>query len=255
MTRTTTLTAAAFGVLSLTGIHPVLAQDAKTILTKVNSAYAGMKSYQADMIMDVPMPQGKMTMNTVMKQAGSKMAMKVTGKMPQGAPAGSFNMDMVLDGKNMYMYIGMLNQYIKTPINPQMQSMMNQQRSSPDQILKAVKAGSVKKLADSTVDGKPVFVLSALQPTPQGSSNVKLFIDKSTYHIRRMEGLSPAMAGMGGMGGGMMGGGGGGGVSATIRNEKINPAFPASTFVFTPPKGATEMKMPAGGGMGAPRRP
>jgi outer membrane lipoprotein-sorting protein len=243
VTRTTGLTAAALGLFSLSALTPVFAQDAKTILTRVNKAYAGIKTYQADMLMDINTPQGKMTMTSVMKKSGEKMAMKMTGK-GGNAPAGALNMDMVVDGKNMYMYMGMMNQYMKMPLTPQMKTMMKQQGSSPDQIVKMVQSGSVKKLADSSVDGKPVYVLEAKQATPQGSSTSKLYIDKATYRMRRMDGINPGMAGMGG---------GGGNVTVTVRNEKINPPIPASAFVFNPPKGAKEMKMPQGGAPGGGR--
>lgn len=236
MTRTTALTAAAFGILTFSALPSVIAQDAQTILTKVSSVYTGMKTYQADMAMIVASPQGKMNISTTIKKSGEKMAMKINGS-GGGAPAGAMNINMVSDGKNVFIYMGMMNQYMKRPLDAATKAQMNKQGASPEDIIKMAKKGTLKKLADSTVNGKPAFVLE----TKQGSGTSKIYVAKSNYHLLRVDGVSAGAAGMGA-----------GNVTMTISNEKINPVLPASTFVFTPPKGAKMMQNPMMGG-GAPR--
>ena len=245
VTRTTALTAATFGILTLSTLTPAFAQDAKTIMTKMASAYGTMKTYQAEMTMNMGGANGKATsMKMDVKTAGEKMAMKMTSS--GGAAAGfGGNMSMVMDGTNMYTYLPAMNQYMKMPVNPSMKAMLKQQGATPDQMVKQLQGGTFKKLADATVDGKPAFVVSATDPKKPSDPPAKLYIDKATYRLKKIEGSSPA----GGPMGGMM-------TTIMIRNEKINPAFPASTFVFTPPKGAKPMQNPMmGGGGGAPRRP
>ncbi len=244
VTRTTALTAATFGILTLSTVTPAFAQDAKAILSKVNSAYGNMKSYQADMIMDMAGPQGKTKMTMTIMKSGEKMAMKMVTTGGGGGGMMGGNMSMVMDGVNMYMYMPTMNQYMKMPVDPSMKAMLKQQSSTPDQIMKMVQGGSVKKLADSTIEGKSTFVLEATDSKKPAQGKSKMYIDKATYRLKKIEGAAPT--------GGPMGGSG---ATILIRNEKINPTFPASTFVFTPPKGAKVMQNPMGGGGGAPKRP
>jgi outer membrane lipoprotein-sorting protein len=238
VTRTTALTAATFGILTLSTLTPAFAQDAKAILKKMIAAYGTPKSYQAEMVMDMNGPQGKSKMTILVKKSGEKMAMNMTSTGGAGPMGGNFN--TVIDGKNLYIYMAAMNQYMKMPYDARTQAMIKSQSGTPDEMIKKIaKEGTFKRLADATVEGKSAYVLEAVQ-NKKPAEKAKLYIDKGTSRLVKLEGK--------GTGPGEMSNGG---VVLVVRNEKINPSLPASTFVFTPPKGAKMMQNPMGGG--APR--
>ena len=100
--------------------------------------------------------------------------------------------------------------------------------------------GRVQILAPSSVDGKPVYVLEYTPPKSNGSTTIDLLIDKATYHIKQSKIMQKSAQASGS-------------VTTVVKNEVLNASIPANTFVFTPPTGAKEMKMPTGapGGQGA----
>jgi len=237
VTRTTALTAVTFGISTFSALSPAFAQDAKAIIAKSIAAYSNLKTYQADLTMEQTGPQGKSKTTIALKKSGEKMFSKITTSAPTQMGK---NITSVTDGKTITLYMGDMKQYMKMPVSPMTKQMMND-AIMPNSIMKKVaQEGTVKKLADGNMNGKPTFVLESSDSKQPNSPKTRLYIDKATSRLVKIEGTAPAANPMGG-----------GSMTLLFRNEKINAAIPASAFVFTPPKGAKAMANPMGGG-GAP---
>ncbi len=216
------------GVMTMTGLQ-AYAQDAKAIFTKAAAIYTSAKTYQATYNSVVTTgAQGTMNMKMDMKMNQSKQ-MNIKMAMSGGMlGASTMNSQLISDGKFAYTYIGMLNGYTKTAVSKS-GSATGFGISPMD--FKAGK-GIYKMLPAATVGGKPCYIV---EYTPEGTTNKTTFaIAKSNYHYVQFKTMTQRS-------------GQPINVTVDVKKEMFNAPLPASTFVFTPPKGAKEMK---GGGMG-----
>jgi outer membrane lipoprotein-sorting protein len=217
------------------------AQDARAIVQKMVDAYSGAKTYQATYATQMAMGQGTMTTNTDVKKSNGKVSVHSTSQGAPGMPAGGMNMLMVDDGQFQYVYLPAMNQYMKRP-HGSSAGMLGMASITPGDMAKQVVKDTTtvyKLLAPATMDGRAVYVIEATNPKQPAMKNL-LYVDKASYHLKQVK----------------LQGGQGRSIVLNIKNEKLNAPIPDSAFVFTPPKGATEMKggpgAAPGGGAAAP---
>lgn len=244
------------------------APDPAAIMKKAGESVTKAKTYQSTWRVVVTMgDMGSMSMDMVMKMAsGGKAFVSTTpaGK-PTGMMAAGANMaasTTVSDGKTAIIYMKGMNSYQKMPApkgkNPGFGGMFGD----------LTKQGAkYKYIGTQVVRGRNCHVIQIDQPTPQNGgpnmkADVKAFVDQSTGRLRQIKSVM-TMSGMGpGMAGGPPGAGSGQGAkpmtmtnTMVLMSEKLNAPIPASTFKFTPPPGAKEMKGGAMGMGGPPGRP
>jgi outer membrane lipoprotein-sorting protein len=230
----------AMGAFTLVVLPSAGAQDARAIVQKMVAAYTGAKTYQATYSTQMTMgQQGTLTSTTDVKKSSGKVSVHSTSQGATGMPAGGMNMIMVDDGQFQYVYLPAMNQYMKRPHSST--GMMGMPSITPGDMAKQVSQDTTtvyKLLAPTTMDGRAVYVIEATNPKQPAMKNL-LYIDKANYHLKQVK----------------LQGGQGRTILLSIKNEKLNAPIPDSAFVFTPPKGATEMKggtgMAPGGGAGA----
>ena len=226
------------------------AQDAKAVVDKTNAVYKGMKTLQATFETSmIAAGKGNATVQTEVKVvAGQKANINIhpvgKGSGAMGTQLTGMNMRIVDDGASSYMYMSKGNQFMKQKHSPLIFQSVVSGYGLPYSGMNP-STGAYKLLAPSSVDGKPVYVLEYTPPKSNGSTKIDLLIDKATYHIKQSK-ITQASAQASGS------------VTTVVKNEILNAPIPANTFVFTPPSGAKEMKMPtgspgAGGAPGAPR--
>lgn len=220
---------------------PSRAQSAASIIARMKSAYAGARTYRATMSVDTTL--GAMVMRAVanITTEGKKFRETATMSGLPGAAGAKGGMESlsVSDGKDLYMYIPMLNRYMVRPLSsmssaPSLFGSMGEGAGvMPWQM--TLPNASYKLLPPATVNGRRCYVVQTTQSLPNlPNSVVKFFIDRSTYHLKQLH-LSGNMGQPINM-------------AMTIQKEQFNVPVSPSTFHFTPPKGATPMQMPAGAG-------
>lgn len=236
------------------------AQDGKAILKKMSSTMqetvAGASTYQSTMLMTTSMGQmGSMTARMEIKMLPKrKMAMDMnpvgagTGMMAMGAAMAQ--MKMVDDGKNMWMYMVKMKQYMKQPSQVAKQTSPYGMSGMGMGINPSQMNGDAKLIGTENVAGKPAWVLQVSNFMPKGAKagqNAKLvlYVDKASYHMKQMKMSMQIPVGQGQPPQQMN-------VTMVVEREVLNAPIPASTFVFAPPAGASEMKggMPGMGGRG-----
>ncbi|MBM3494526.1 MAG: hypothetical protein FJX72_09450 [Armatimonadetes bacterium] len=235
------------------------APDGAAIIRKAVQSMRQAKTYQSEWRVIVSMGNmGSMTMNMTMKTTSDGKARvttepsgKGTGMMAAGGAMASST--AVSDGKHMYMYMKAMNSYIKAPVTKEMDPALGGQLAALTQ-----KGATYKFVGSEFVRGRKCHVVRVTPRVPQGAGTqgmkmtMDAYVDTQTGRLRQMK-QHMDMSGMGGPG--PNGGPGAGGrpsemtTTMVLISEKVNAPLPASTFKFTPPPGAREMK---GGPMGGP---
>ena len=241
------------------------APDGKGIIRKMNEAMKGAmttgKSYQAVIDMNMSMGQmGNMVSTMDLKVLpGKKMRITTTpskqstGVFAMAATQGA--MQMVDDGKALWIYQPAVKQYMKQPsqiakMGPSaMRNLPGVGNQLDEQILKDSK---VVVKGTKQVQGRQAYIVQVTPNKPvRGVQTMTMTIDSATYRLRGIateasQAMAPNQPPQRMK------------MNLTFRNERVGEAIPDSVFRFTPPPGATEMKMPAMGGApgaGAPGRP
>jgi outer membrane lipoprotein-sorting protein len=192
----------------------------EALLKQVKAAYGKVTSLSADLIMDYEFGGQKQSMK-------SKVVVKKPNlfRMTMGAPqAGTF----VSDGKKTIMYMQAGNQYMKMPKGAEAGAMMGNFGAGLVIDAHALNSlGKIEHAGSEAIDG----VLCEVLKGEMEKNEVKLWIQPN-FLIRRTSmkmGEGPSAGSM----------------QSTLKNVVTNKVVPAATFVFAPPKGATEMKMPS----------
>jgi len=223
------------GAAAITGLQ-AYAQNAKAIVTKSAAIYTGAKTYQATYTSVITAgAQGAMNMKMDLKMNQSK---KMNIKMAMsggGLGTATMNSQAVSDGKFIYTYIPTMNGYSKVPMS-QASTMLAGFGISPVDVKTG--KGTYKLLPATTIGGKSCYVV---EYTPQGTTRKTTFaINKANYHYVQFKTVTVAS-------------GQPVTVTVSVSNEVLNAPLPASTFVFTPPKGSKEIKGMGMGGFGGGR--
>ncbi len=251
------------------------APDGASIMRKAVDAMSKAKTYQANWRMVISMGNmGNLTMNMDMKTTSDGKARITTEPAGQGtgmmAAGGAMASSLaVSDGKTLYMYMKAMNSYMKMPVSKDRNPAFTGQLGALNQ-----KGTTFKLIGTEFVRGRKCWVVSVNQKmppnVPPGSkATVHAYVDQQTGRLRQMKSKMT----MPGMGPGPNAGAGTPKGQAkpapmvmtttmVLISEKINAPIPASTFKFTPPKGAREMQpgmmggpgLPSGGPMGGPSR-
>lgn len=233
-----------FGIISSLAPHVALAQEtaptqsqAEQYLNKMIAAYKGIKSYSGSFKLSgevlgqpkLPAPRG-----TVSLQMPNRAALKVT----EGAHADH----AVFDGKNLLVTSSRHNnQYIKQPLSRGLGIMRVLTRGSmtgpglsvlftqPDALKFSAPPKSLSLGQPTTVAGVPV--VTVISKTEQGPNTLTLTYligknDSLLYQMTLVQTAGPQNITL----------------TETHTNVKINPKLPASTFTFTPPRGAKPVK-------------
>lgn len=260
MNRFTTRGLLALGLATL-ATAAMAGPDAAAIMRQAQASMKTANTYQALWKINVSMGEmGSMTMDMDMKTTnGGKVFMsmtpsgKATGMMAMGAAMAKTT--VVGDGKTTYVYMAGMNQYMKQA-----------QKGGADMATNRVMNGAFQKGASYTyvgskpVTGKPCHVIKVDFPAgapglPAGMKpNITVYIDQSTGRPRQVVNSMkmPMPSGQPGAPQGKQ-------ASSTLVTtsvlvkETLNAPIANSVFSFTPPKGATEAKMPAVGGGPRPR--
>ncbi len=217
---------------------PVLADaQADAIIKKAQAAMNNVNSYQAVWEMQTSMgPQGSMSMTMTMKSKPKegKFIIKIA---PAGKPTGQMamagammNMEMVDDGKTMYMYMPVMGGYRKGPHTP------NMNMKPGDMALRMAKNASFTYKGVSNVGGRPAYVLKVVPKNlPAGvTADTLLYIDRATNRIRKStstQSRGPQKVS----------------TVMLVKSDAVNGPIPDSAFKFVPPPGAKEIQ---GGGPG-----
>lgn len=242
------LSIAASAVVCILPKSAVAQPTGTAIMTKTGAVYAHAHTLSQDWAATIGLGKLHMSMKILMQQEGIKSHIDMNTKMNMPGKAGAHNpfahgisTVMVCNGKDIAIYLPMNNTYTVRPIptsGPERQAMLSQT------------AGMVPNMTH--LDGKFSFIKSGMVgKTPvwevsyQANKGPKLpmvfYIDRSNYHVKQltMDVTTPMGASQ---------------VVMTLLGEKINPHFPASLFVFVPPKGAHKSETPMMGmpGMGGP---
>ena len=255
------------------------APDPAAIMKKAGLAVNNAKTYQGKWRMVISMgDMGTMSMDMDVKTTSDGKAYIAT--TPVGTPTGMMAMGAAMaatttvsDGKTLYTYIKAMNAYQKMPApknranNPALGNMLGPA---------SAKDAKFKYLGTEMVRGKKCHVIRveppARQSNPQQRGEMTAYVDVATGRLAQMR-MVMTMPGMGTQTNGRPQSGSGGNgtppppkpitmtTTMVVLSETLNAPIPASTFKFTPPKGATEMKNGMVGGMGgvpgagAPRGP
>jgi len=244
------------GALSLLAVRTMAAPTGEEIMKKAAAAMKSARTYQAIWQMSMSMgTMGSMAMNMDIKMIpGKKMRMSMaTAGQPTGqlAMMGSMmNMQMIDDGKTMFMYNPVMKQYSKGPS----QSKTSQMDLS--QMTGIAQGATYKVVGTENVGGRPAHKIEViLKNMPMGGGgkqSMLIYIDRATNRFRQMKMSMPIPAQPNQPPQQMT-------MMMVVKNEQINVPIPDSVFRFTPPPGAKESKggmmgggMPFGGMMGGP---
>jgi outer membrane lipoprotein-sorting protein len=196
----------------------------EALVKRVVGAYQKISSLSADVVTVYDFGGQKQSMNSkVVVKKPNMFRMTMSG--PQ---AGTF----VSNGKAALFYMKSANQYMKMPKEAAGGAAAGAMMGNlgADLIINADALKALSKIeyvGTEVVEGMQCEIVKG----ELDKSEIKLFIQPDLL-IRRTsmkmgEGASSSS------------------MQSTLRNTMVNKAFPASTFVFTPPKGATEMKRPS----------
>ncbi|HSV74772.1 MAG TPA: hypothetical protein VLH79_13520 [Chthonomonadales bacterium] len=243
---------------------PVLASpDGRAIVRRMNaamqSAVTSAASYQAVIDMNMTMGEmGTMVSTLDLKVIPGKSLRivttpsdKSTGMFAMAAAQGA--MQMVDDGKTLWIYQPALKQYMKQPsqiatMGPGALRNLPGVGNQLDE--ETLKNSRVVVTGTRTVQGRPAHVVQVTPNRPaRGVQSMTLLIDRATHRLRGITTVANQPVAQGQPPQRMT-------VQITFRNERVGAAIPASVFRFTPPPGSTEVQMPAqgrpGGAQGRP---
>jgi outer membrane lipoprotein-sorting protein len=149
---------------------------------------------------------------------------------PEAMALNSLRIRVYDDGKSGIIYSPMSNSYLKGPHT----ASYNHAVAGYGIILGELKPKpniTYSLLAPSKIGKRPVYVVQGKGTMPN-SPTILVFIDQKTYAVLRLQmtGTTPA---------------GPTSVTTVLTGGKINAPLPDSTFKFTPPPGAKELKMPS----------
>ena len=205
------------------------AQDPKSIIKKMADSYKNVKSYSGTLEIEQAAGGKKQSAQITVKFTGEKSYSR------QITTAGNVKRDVLTvdDGKVAYMQPD-LKTYMKGPhINTPKGTMgasVAQGLANPQVQLKMLPA--------ATIAGQSVYAIEVSSP----GGKAQVYISKANFHLLQVKMSSPQ-----------------GSLTRTIKNEQINPKLPDSLFVYHPPKGAVEKKLPVNpampGAPGAPKKP
>jgi len=240
--------------LSLTVASAQAAPDARALVTSATSAMQKARSYQGTWLMTMSMGQiGSLSMSIDMKMvpAAGKFAVKMaptgqaTGQMAMGAPM--VNMSMVSDGKTVYVYMPAMNGYSRQAADKRMLEAMS---PSGMAMRGADKDADFKYVKADRLNGTPVHVVQVIPKGTRakqlGNAKILVYIDQAATRVRQVTMNGTIQQGPNGPSQQMT-------MKMVVKREVLNQPVADSTFKFTPPPGAKELK--SAGGPGVPGVP
>jgi TonB family protein len=234
------------GLLTLVPVFAQPSPDAASLLAREASELKRYHSYQLtqEMTMDMKMPGMAMpaTTSTIVTQAVNPGKVRMEMKT-----AGMDAMQMISDGKDVWMYMPLFKQYTKMPADgtEDMQSMMGMGMTAMPDITKTGADAKVVRSEMVQVDGQQhdcwvIEIQTHTLPGAQagaemGDSVFTSWVDKALGIQLKMStsGKSKASASAPAIDMRMV---------TTMRSMKFNSDLPDSLFVFTPPPDAKESK-------------
>jgi len=216
------------------------------ILKKTQAIVSSSKSYQATLLLtNNAGSAGSLSLRMDVKSAGKK------GSFVQsliGQPTGQFAMlgaavggsTIIDDGTSLWTYTAANRTYFKR------KSVGGKATRSPfSDIESMTKNATVALGGTETVSGKPCYVINVTSKNPnaKGAQNVKVYIEKSNFHMRQIKINQTVPVSPGGPPQPVA-------MTIQVQNEKFNEAIPDSVFKFVPPAGAKEMDATGFGNMG-----
>lgn len=193
---------------------PESAPDAERILRRVEEAYEGVRSLQADFVQDLDVPllgTKQRSTGKIYQRRPDRFLMKFTD------PAGDV---IVADGRHFWMYYPSNDprQVMRTSIaaGSEQVDLHRQFLSDPTERYAATLTGQ------ETVDGHATHVLTLV---PKGQSpyrRLRIWVDRDDHTVRRFEMTEENESVR----------------RIEFRNLRKNVSLPDGLFTFTPPKGA-----------------
>ena len=156
------------------------------------------------------------SVETIVYERPNKLSVKAVGLMG--------GMQMVSDGKAMYQYSSLANQYTQKPAPA----------SLLRQLLYNGAASSFKQVGTTALNGIPVIELAGTQSTPQGSAKTTLYIGTEDHLPYRIRVVLPHLPGQEGSAFRMVS-------VQDFSNQRVNMPVPMSAFRFTPPANSTKV--------------
>lgn len=167
------------------------------------------------------------SVETIIYERPNKLSVKAEGLMG--------GMQVVSNGKTMYQYSALANQYTAKP--------------APANLLRVIlgngagREADFKEVGTSTVDGVPVVEMKGTQSTPQGLAETMLYIGEANHLPYRAVFVLPHLPGQEGSAFRMV-------TTQDFTSEKVNAAVPSSAFRFVPPANSIRVSSLAFGGQG-----
>jgi len=186
---------------------------AHQVLERVERAYTGVKSFQADFVQDLHVPllgTRQRSTGKIYQRRPDRFLMKFAD------PAGDV---IVADGRHFWMYYPSSDrtQVMRTSIaeGSEHVDLHQQFLSNPTERFVATMAGT------ETVDGRAAHVLTLVPRQPSSYRQLRIWVDQADYSVRRFEMTEENESVR----------------RLEFRNLRKNVALPDGLFAFTPPKG------------------
>jgi outer membrane lipoprotein-sorting protein len=242
MRKPTRLAFFAAALVLVLSASPAYAADTNAYQRMVATLNA-LKTYQATVHSTISLQpvsgQGRPNtisfVETIVYERPNKLSVKAVGGMG--------GMQMVSDGKVMYQYSSLANQYT--------------QRPAPANLLRQVlyngAASSFKQEGTTTLNGIPVIELAGTRSTPQGRAKTTLYVGTKDHLPYRIRVVLPHLPGQEGSAFRMVS-------VQDFSNQRVNIPVPMSAFRFTPPANSTKVSSlgfgrQTGSAMGMPGLP